>query len=113
LLIVGLYATWMLLPLLVLGSGYANGGGTDGPCLGATAWTARAPEGSAVHSETRWLPPGERCVIDGAGGYHAERVFPGNGTWMAVLALVLAPIALWPLMRRMATEAQINRPGIG
>lgn len=113
LLTAGLYATWLLVALLVLGAGYSNGGGIDGPCSGTTDWTARAPEGSTVRSQTRWLPPGDRCVIDGPGGYHAERVFPANGTWIAVLLLALAPFALWPVTRRLAAEAQINRPGAG
>jgi len=112
-LLTGAYAAWLLVPLFVLGVGYSGGGGLDGPCLGTTEWTARAPEGSSVHRQTRWLPPGERCILDGPGGYHAERVFPGAGTWVVVLGLVLAPPALWPLLRRLAAEAQINRGGAG
>lgn len=112
-LLTGAYAAWLLVPLFVLGVGYSGGGGLDGPCLGTAAWTVRAPELTVVRRELRWLPPGERCILDGPGGYHAERVFPGIGTWVLVLGLVLAPLALWPLMRRLAAEAQINRGGAG
>lgn len=113
LLLTGAYAAWLLVPLLVLGVGYSGGGGLDGPCLGTAAWTVRAPELTVVRSELRWLPPGVRCIADGPGGYHAERVFPRIKTWVVVLGLVLAPLALWPLMRRLAAEAQINRGGAG
>lgn len=112
-LLTGAYAAWLLVPLFVLGVGYSGGGGLDGPCLGTAAWTVREPELTVARSELRWLPPGVRCIADGPGGYHVERVFPGAGTWVVVLGLVLAPLALWPLMRRLAAEAQINRGGAG
>lgn len=108
LLLSGTYAAWLLVALLVLGVGYSAGGGLDGTCLSAAAWTVPEPEGTVVRSELRWLPPGVRCIADGPGDYHAERVFPGLGIWVVVLLLVLAPLALWPVMRRVAGEAQIN-----
>ncbi|MEA2157094.1 MAG: hypothetical protein QOE11_3234, partial [Solirubrobacteraceae bacterium] len=35
-LLTGLFATWWLIALFVLGVGYSGGGGIDGPCLGTT-----------------------------------------------------------------------------
>ncbi|MEA2156781.1 MAG: hypothetical protein QOE11_2921, partial [Solirubrobacteraceae bacterium] len=78
-----------------------------------TEWIGGSPEGTVIHGQTRLAPPGERCVAVGPRGFHAEQVFPGTGTWEAALLLALAPFAVWPVLRRMAAEVQVNRLSAG
>ena len=108
-LLVVLYAVWLLVPLMVLGASYSQDGGIDGPCSTAADWTGPLAEGSTIGANAEWLPPGVHCVVEGPGGYHRERVFPGIGAWIAVVLLALAPVALWPAIKRLAASAQFNR----
>lgn len=99
-----LYACWLLVPAFVWIGGWSDGGGLDGPCLSGQ-WVRDVMPGSKSVS-TRyesWPPFSTRCVVDGPNG-HAEKLFPPAGTWITVFVLALAPLALWPLARRVVGQ---------
>ena len=113
-LLVLLYVVWLIVPLMIWGYGYSDGGGLDGPCLGTGDWSKKyAMEGNGAESHPQLWPPGSvRCEIDTPNG-QIERVFPGLGTYAVAILLVLLPFALWPVVRHLAAMAQFNSPRPG
>ena len=113
-LLVFLYALWLVVPLMVWGFGYSDGGGLDGPCLGTGEWSSKHSfEGYGGESHPQLWPPGSvRCELDSPAG-RIERVFPGTTTYLVAALLALLPFALWQLGRGSGPVAQINRPRPG
>lgn len=104
-----LFVVWLVIPLSVLGYGWSDGGGLDGPCIGVSDWNIRQPDDAAITQEpVAPLGFSSRCTADGPGSYHDEQVFPGLWTWVGAGLLVCLPFLLWRPVRHLASMAELR-----